>query len=49
MKLKFIQTRITDIPYKKLQERAEEEERSVSSLLRIIIKKYLSQPRSIGK
>lgn len=41
MKLKFIQTRISDRLHKKLQERAEDEERSVSSLLRIIIKKYL--------
>lgn len=43
MKTKFIQTRISDILHKKLQERAEDEERSVSSLLRIIVKEYLKK------
>lgn len=43
MKPKFIQTRISDSLHKKLQERAEDEERSVSSLLRIIVKEYLKK------
>lgn len=41
MKTKFIQTRISERLHKKLLERAEDEERSASSLLRIIVKEYL--------
>ena len=41
MKTKFIQTRIDEAVYKKLKDLADEEERSVSSLMRIIVKEYL--------
>jgi hypothetical protein len=41
MKTKFVQTRINKILYKKLLEHAKNEERSISSLIRIIIKNYL--------
>jgi hypothetical protein len=41
MKTKFIQTRINEDVFLKLKEKAEIEERSLSSLIRIIIKYYL--------
>lgn len=41
MKTKFIQTRITEDLFKKLKDRADEEERSVSNLMRVVIKDYL--------
>lgn len=41
MKTKLIQTRISETLFKKLKEIAEDEERSLSSLIRIIIKKEI--------
>ena len=41
MKTKLVQTRITEALFKKLKETGEDEERSLSSLIRIIIKGYL--------
>ena len=43
MKTKFIQTRITETLFKKLKDQADKEERSLSSLLRWIIIKYLKE------
>lgn len=41
MKTKLIQTRITETLFKKLKEIAGDEERSLSSLIRVIVKEYL--------
>ena len=42
MKTKFIQTRIDEDVFKKLKKKAEDEERSLSSLIRWIVKEYIS-------
>lgn len=43
MKTKFIQTRIDEKQYRKLKTLADAEERSLGSLIRIIIKKYMEK------
>ena len=45
MKTKLIQTRITETLFKKLKETAEDEERSLNSLIRIIVKDYLKRKK----
>jgi hypothetical protein len=45
MKTKLIQTRISETLFKKLKEVAEDEERSLSSLIRVIVKEHLKNDR----
>lgn len=49
MKTKLIQTRITETLFKKLKEIAEHEERSLSSLIRVIVKAHINKIAEIKK